>query len=260
MIPPALMTTAAAPASGGALGWSAPVPAQADYFNYIFIQGGLTSWLLLGLSLVLLTWVLVLLFSCRGQALCPPSLYSQLVDALGDGVPSAAARLVEDDPSVLARMVQGGLNADLAGESPDRVDAAATKAGADQFVRWSYRLGYLAVGAAIAPMLGLLGTVVGMIDAFSTLGLSDRITQQGPLAAAIGKALITTYEGLVIAIPTLIVYAVLRHRLGLIMLEAAARADALLGLWRQSRPASARPVAPAAPASSARAASPPRPV
>lgn len=209
--------------------------AQVDYFNYIFRQGGMVSYVLLVLSLATLTWALMLAMACRRQTLCPPPLYRQLVDYLGDGDRPAASRVVAEDPSLLARMVEAGLEADSAGDPAERVDAAATRAGADQYARWSFRIGYLAVAASIAPMLGLLGTVVGMIEAFASLGLGTRVTQQGELAAAISKALITTWEGLLIAIPTLVGYAILRHRLGVVMLEAASRASALLDLWRQSR-------------------------
>ncbi len=213
--------------------------AKTDYFNYIFFQGGLTSWMLVAMSVAVLAWVLIMLAGCRRQGLCPPALHNQLVELLGDGDAAGAARLLAQDGSVLGRMVEAGLEADAAGEPPDRVDAAVAKAGADQFTRWSYRLGYLTVGAAVAPMLGLLGTVIGMIEAFASLGIGEHVTQQSELASAIAKALITTYEGLVIAIPTLTVFALLRHRLGLIMLEASARTDALLRLWRQARPRAA---------------------
>jgi biopolymer transport protein ExbB len=209
--------------------------ADVDYFTYIFRDGGSVSYILIALSILTLTWAMMMVVSCRRQTLCPPVLYSQLVEHLGDGNGPAAEQTLARDPSLLARMLEAGLQADRIGEPPDRIDAAASKAGADQFARWSFRIGYLAVAASIAPMLGLFGTVIGMIEAFGTLGLGTRVTQQGELASAISKALITTWEGLLIAIPTLIVYAILRHRLGAVMLEAASRADALLGLWRQSK-------------------------
>ncbi len=216
------------------------VLADVDYFTYIFRDGGSVSYVLIALSIATLAWALMMAMACRRQTLCPPVLYRQLVDHLGDGNCAAADQLIAGDPSLLARMLEAALLADRAGETPDRTDAAASKAGADQFARWSFRIGYLAVAASIAPMLGLFGTVIGMIEAFGTLGLGTRVTQQGELASAISKALITTWEGLLIAIPTLIVYAILRHRLSTLMLEAASRVDALLGLWRQSRRSAVR--------------------
>ena len=213
-----------------------PVPlAQTSYFDAIFVGGGLVSWILLLLSAAVLAWVLILLFACRQHTLCPRELYNGLVDRLGDGDPGGARRFLDEEPSTLARMVEAGLAAQLDGEPPDRVEAAVEAAGADEHARWTWRIGYIALAAAVAPMLGLLGTVVGMIDAFNTLGLSERITQQSELGRAISKALITTHMGLVIAIPALVAHALLRHRLGLVMLQCATRAKVLMGLFRQSR-------------------------
>ncbi len=211
------------------------IAAQTSYFNYVLVQGGLVSWFLLALSVGVLAWALMQAFSLRRANLCPPGLYNRLVDPLGDAQPSAARRLCADDPSPLARMVDAGVASLDRGDPPDRVDDQVAQAGAEAWSRWNWRLGYLAVAAAVAPMLGLLGTVVGMIDAFQALGVSQQMTQQSALGSAIGKALITTWMGLVIAIPTLVAHAVLRHRLGLIMLEASNRANALLALLADAR-------------------------
>lgn len=215
--------------------------AETNYFQYIFGQGGIVTWILLLLSVAVLAWSLMLAVACRRATLCPAALYNRLVDPLGDGDPAAARRVLDDDPSVLAALVSAGLSAERRNLPPDLVQQSIESAGAEQYSRWNWRLGYLAVAAAVAPMLGLLGTVIGMIEAFQTLDLARQVTQDGPLAGAIAKALITTWMGLVIAIPTLIAHAVLRHRLGLVMLESAARARALLDLFHEATtPAPAR--------------------
>ncbi|MCG3181702.1 MAG: hypothetical protein BIFFINMI_04101 [Phycisphaerae bacterium] len=209
--------------------------AQVNYFDQVFRQSGTTGWILLLLSVAVTAWTCILLFACRRRTLCPPELYHALADRLQRGDAITARRALAEEPSVLARLADAGLAAELNDEPPDRVETAVAKAGADAYARWNWRIGYLAVAAAIAPMLGLLGTVIGMVEAFASRGIGDWSSQQGALAAAISKALITTLMGLVIAIPTLLVHAILRHRLGLIMLEASSRCDALLANFRLSR-------------------------
>ncbi|MCA9300862.1 MAG: MotA/TolQ/ExbB proton channel family protein, partial [Phycisphaerales bacterium] len=67
--------------------------------------------------------------------------------------------------------------------------------------------------ATVAPMLGLLGTVVGMVGAFETIGLTDGVTHADELAGSISTALITTVMGLIVAIPTTAVFTFLRNRI-----------------------------------------------
>lgn len=79
---------------------------------------------------------------------------------------------------------------------------------------------YLNVVASVAPMIGLLGTVSGMISAFQTIGRGG-MGRPELLAGDIGEALITTATGLMIGIPAMIAYFVLRNRLNLTMIATA---------------------------------------
>ncbi len=79
---------------------------------------------------------------------------------------------------------------------------------------------YLNVIASVAPMIGLLGTVSGMINAFQTIGRGG-MGRPELLAGDIGEALITTATGLVIGIPAMIAYFILRNRLNSAMIATA---------------------------------------
>lgn len=79
---------------------------------------------------------------------------------------------------------------------------------------------YLNVVASVAPMIGLLGTVSGMISAFQTIGRGG-MGRPELLAGDIGEALITTATGLVIGIPAMIAYFILRNRLNSAMIATA---------------------------------------
>jgi biopolymer transport protein ExbB len=86
---------------------------------------------------------------------------------------------------------------------------------------------YLNVVASVAPMIGLLGTVSGMISAFQTIGRGG-MGRPELLAGDIGEALITTATGLVIGIPAMIAYFVLRNRLNSVMIATAQAGSELI--------------------------------
>lgn len=89
----------------------------------------------------------------------------------------------------------------------------------------------LAVIATISPLLGLLGTIIGMIESFQKVALMGDTGDASILADSIGKALITTAIGLVIAIPALAAYHYFRSRLNKMSLRLEEETDELLSLW-----------------------------
>lgn len=142
----------------------------------------------------------------------------------------AVIHLVRNSPSVLSR----GLEPALARARPDAADANKEQVEAilaetleheeNSVGQW---INYLNVVATIAPMIGLLGTVSGMIGAFQTISRGG-MGRPELLAGDIGEALITTATGLVIGIPAMIAYFVLRNRLDNRMLEVSQTATKLV--------------------------------
>ncbi len=105
---------------------------------------------------------------------------------------------------------------------------AIEEAGEDEMSKLFRRTEVLATIAAIAPMLGLTGTVVGMIEAFMTIANQDGSAQAQDLAGGIGQALITTLMGLVIAIPTMVACNYFRHKIEAIVSHAGNRIEHIL--------------------------------
>ena len=87
----------------------------------------------------------------------------------------------------------------------------------------------LAIFAAVSPLLGLLGTVTGMIFAFQQVASTQGSAGAGELAEGIYQALVTTVGGLIVAIPALAVYAVCRNRVDSLIAEGAGNANVLAG-------------------------------
>jgi biopolymer transport protein ExbB len=95
--------------------------------------------------------------------------------------------------------------------------------------------------AHVAPLLGLLGTVTGLVSAFHQIELKAGQVQPGDLASGIWEALITTVFGLVIAIPCMTAYHVLDHRAGAVALQMQWLA-AYLDEWLHQEPAARRAI------------------
>lgn len=106
--------------------------------------------------------------------------------------------------------------------------AAVEEAGEDHTGALYRKTEVLGVIGAIAPMLGLTGTVLGMINAFNTLAAGDGTAEPKDLAGGIGQALITTLFGLVVAIPTMVSYSFFRNKIDSIVAEAGKRIERIM--------------------------------
>lgn len=106
--------------------------------------------------------------------------------------------------------------------------ASIQEAGEDETSKLFRRTEVLATIAAIAPMLGLAGTVIGMIEAFMTIANQDGAAQAQDLAGGIGQALVTTLMGLAIAIPTMVACNYFRHRIDAIVSQAGNRIEHIM--------------------------------
>ena len=96
---------------------------------------------------------------------------------------------------------------------------AATREASVQLTHLERRLPWLSIIGSLAPMIGLLGTVIGLVDAFQQIELAGGQVQPSDLAAGIWKALLTTVFGLIVALPTLAVYHAFDSRVGSLALQ-----------------------------------------
>ena len=122
-------------------------------------------------------------------------------------------------PSFLAFIIAAGIN-EIDGGWP-AVEKALEDATAEQAARLLRKIEYLSVIANIAPMVGLLGTVVGMVLCFHTVASTQGAAGAAQLAEGIYQALITTIAGLIIAIPALGAFAIFRNRVDQLVAEGA---------------------------------------
>ena len=143
---------------------------------------------------------------------------SATIDALESGDHDKGRSQLEASNNLLARALAPAIKKiDKGHEKAENLFIENLEAEENGVSQW---VTYLNVVASVAPMIGLLGTVSGMISAFQTIGRGG-MGRPELLAGDIGEALITTATGLVIGIPAMIAYFILRNRLNSAMIATA---------------------------------------
>ncbi|MBR1870402.1 MAG: MotA/TolQ/ExbB proton channel family protein [Kiritimatiellae bacterium] len=180
-----------------------------EIWNY----GGPLMWVLAALSVLTLAWLLYILISQRRGAIAPISQVSDIAKAIESGQADEAYRLAGRRPTAFGRLVMAALVARSHSTDAAKISAAIEAEGSHIASRLNGAVDYLADIAALAPLVGLLGTVLGMFQTFHGIssGLQVNVRFQ-VLSAGVSQAIITTVFGLVVAIPALALYALLRRR------------------------------------------------
>ncbi|MBN2218389.1 MAG: MotA/TolQ/ExbB proton channel family protein [Pirellulales bacterium] len=212
-------------------------------FWEILKAGGVVGLLILLLSIVGVALAIEHLMTIRARVLMPEGLADDVRHLLAEGNMAAADERCRRQPSFLAFVLAAGLVEIEGGWSA--VEKAMEDATADQSARLLRKVEYLSVIGNIAPMLGLLGTVIGMIFAFHQVADTQGAARAADLATGIYLALVTTVEGLIVAIPALGAFAVFRNRVDQLVAETAYAALHALGPLK--RRAGARRAVEAAP-------------
>lgn len=106
--------------------------------------------------------------------------------------------------------------------------AACEEAGEESSARLYRKIDLLNLIGVIAPMLGLLGTVQGMIEAFNVIASRGGAARPDELADSISKALVTTLEGLIVAIPAMVAYSFFRNQIDTLVAEAGKRVERIM--------------------------------
>lgn len=182
----------------------------------LIVLGGWAMWPLGLCSLAVFALIIHAVRETRRARFIPHHMLPLLENHLGARGIEQARALVRGDRTVLARILHSGLERarpDLPDANKGRVEETIAEGIEHEENAIGQWVNYLNVVATIAPMIGLLGTVSGMIGAFQTIS-SGGMGRPELLAGDIGEALITTAAGLIIGIPAMLAYFILRNRLG----------------------------------------------
>lgn len=222
-----------------------------NFFSILFSGGwvgGTIVLLLLALSMTAVYLIIEQALFLRRSSLVPREVRQQVRALLEQGRLTQAREYCDQRADMLSRILAYALQDADSGWTA--IEKATEDALAHEAARIGRRAEYLSVIGNLAPMIGLLGTVTGMIFAFQKVATTQGAAGAADLAEGIYQALVTTVCGLIVAIPSLGAFAVLRNRADEIVAEAAvalAHVLAPLKRARARRTSSAGTVPPSAP-------------
>lgn len=175
-----------------------------------FRRGGPLMYPILFCSLFGLAFAIERFVSLRQNAVAPKSLAAEVLSVIGKGGVGAGIELCGARPSALGRVLGAGL--EFAGGSRGDMTAAMEEAGARELWHLERFAKPLSVIAGVSPLLGLLGTVWGMIMAFDVVAQKGALGDMRALAEGIAAALLTTFAGLSVAIPCFVLHHYFRSK------------------------------------------------
>jgi len=171
-----------------------------------------------GTSFTMVTFIIQLLMMLRDDQLAPPALIASLENTIQAGNYQEAWEICRaNSKAYIANVLKGAL--ERTGRGKDAVETALIEHGLREAQILKTKNSYLSVIGVIAPMIGLLGTVIGMMGAFAVLG-SSGVADPRSLALRIGEVLMATASGLFIAIPAFISYYYFRNRATIVLVTA----------------------------------------
>ncbi len=182
-----------------------------------YIQSGhVVGYLLIALSFVAVGLMIWHLIEVRRVKLMPPGVAEELLGRVRAGNVEGAKQICTspENRSFLTNMVGSALQrCSLAPLGFMEVRSALEEAGSREIDRLYRTTDGIGLIAAVGPMLGLLGTVFGMIGAFGTIGQLEGASRSLQLASYMSIALVTTAEGLIVAVPCTVAYSLFRRRI-----------------------------------------------
>lgn len=210
---PAETEEAAAPEETGKTVWG--------YFQ----AGGWAMWILLVFSIMGVGLIIYNALMIREKPFLRPDLVEQLKPALEGLQFDEARRICEDNPTVITNIIDAGLDR-IDGDhvDPTAMKEAMEESSTEELAAPFIMINMLSLVATLSPMVGLLGTVSGMVKAFDAIA-AQGMGQPQQLADNISEALITTAGGLTVAIPAMFAYIFFKNVYG----KISSRVDKQVG-------------------------------
>lgn len=206
---------------------AAPPPAalEGSFLGWMVEASGPLGLLLLLLSLYMVAVIIWMLLEYRKSKAVPEALVRDLNDHLAARRYPQAFERVAADRSFLGRVLNAGVRRLGAGQAA--AQRAMQMVNDDLTMEMEHRTAYLATIGTLGPLIGLLGTVYGMIIAFRVMS-SEGTPDATRLAGGISIALFATLEGIFVAIPAISAYAFFRNRIARLSMDVELASDALI--------------------------------
>ena len=237
-----------APAGGGAAANAATPAAERSTLVWLVVTSGWIGFILAIASFYFVALVVRLFQDLRPEVVMPQELVEDMDKLLAARDYPGILRTAKESGCELGQLVTSGLASLSSGlaearESVDRMGEVIT-------VEMEKRISMLAVIGSLGPLVGLLGTLKGMISAFYSIANQGAQMKAGEVAGHISEALLITFEGVALSVPAIFLFAVFKNRVASLSLQAITMADEFLLRVHSSaraKPGAAVTAAPQAP-------------
>ena len=233
-VAPATSAPAASPATTG----TPEPPARQRTLLDTIKAGGYIGIIIILLSIVAVGFIVEHSITIRKQRLMPEAALAQVEDLIARGDLPAATQFCQDPQnySLATDVILAGLERFQSSEFGFAdYKSAVEEAGEDNTARLYRKTDALNVIGVIAPMLGLFGTVEGMMESFNTIASRGGMARPDELADSIGKALVTTWLGLLVAIPAMVAFSYFRNKIDSLVSETGKRVERILSPLSRKR-------------------------
>jgi biopolymer transport protein ExbB len=252
-----LAGTGLAQTAGAAAGTEATKAEPEGIFSIILHNLDFVFWTIALCSVIGVTLIIQGFTQNRASVVMPEASTEKIRELISQRQFKELIEFTETDPSFVSRALNPALKrAPSFSAMKEAMETSVGEQTAEQF----RKIEYLNIIGNLGPLLGLLGTVLGMIDAFSAMNAAGGNASPSELAGGISKALAHTMLGLILAVPCLASFGVLRTLVDRLTIRAALLSEELLLMIKpEGKPAAAKPAARASAAPQPRKA-PPAPV
>ncbi len=211
----------------------------ADYTIKDWLRdGGSIGYVIVGVSVIALAMVIESAVTIRTEKLCPADLLNEIEALLEAGDYQEAMELCEAQQNFLTNVVAAGLPKISIGFGA--IEKSLEEMVEEEALKLHSKIGWMSFIASVATLLGLLGTISGMILAFRTIAATKGQADPSQLSTGISAALITTEQGLMVAIPASFAFTFFRNKVVKHTLEIAAVVEDLFERFRSgTQPAKA---------------------
>jgi biopolymer transport protein ExbB len=200
---------------------------------FAFENAGLIGYLIIVMSIVALALIIENFMSIKREKLAPPDMIDEIEALFDEENFQEAAELCEQEKNYLTRCVGAGLS--KLGHPFETIQITVREMETEESVKLFQKIGWLSLISAIAPMMGLFGTVTGMFVTFGEIAAAGGSVSPATLAKGIKMALITTIFGLTVAIPVGLCFFMLRNRVVRMSTEVNAIAEDLFERFRKEK-------------------------
>ena len=196
---------------------------RGNYFVWLVETSGLIGGVIFLLSMYFVATTVRLFMELKPEVTSPPEVTQQCQQLLKTKDVMGIYKVVKADDSMFSTLVTTGLTELQTGLAEAR--DAMERMGEVLMANFEKKISMLAVLGTLGPMIGLLGTLKGMISSFSVIALSDTQLKSSEVAGGISEALVLTFEGVALSVPAIYFFAVFRNRVSVLTATTMFEAD-----------------------------------